>query len=225
MADDKACFMQFLPQLNSKDEVTVFDVGANINSPLFDYTEFILSKCSRIVKVHAFEPLHWQSFENKYKDNEKVSLWKLALSDTTEVKTLFSPPSTGLASLYKRSVFKQWEAKQGTVIYENKVQTITLNEFIKLHHITCIDYLKLDAEGEEFNILKGAEECLKNKIIQGGHFECGGTFPDANVKLSALVDFLDSFGYSCHRINLSDNFSNQPIGQDWFNDHIMFKIK
>jgi FkbM family methyltransferase len=66
-------------------------------------------------------------------------------------------------------------------------------DYILEHNIESIDFLKIDTEGFEFNVLKGFEEQLsKVKIIQ---FEYGGTFLDNKVKLIEVIQYLESFGF------------------------------
>ena len=61
------------------------------------------------------------------------------------------------------------------------------------YNIKNIDFIKIDTEGYEFNVIKGFEEYIENiNIIQ---FEYGGTFLDNNVKLNNLVDYLKNFGF------------------------------
>ena len=46
---------------------------------------------------------------------------------------------------------------------------ITLNQFIKDHHIKRVDYIKIDTEGYELEVIEGADELinkLRPKIIQ-----------------------------------------------------------
>ena len=48
---------------------------------------------------------------------------------------------------------------------EIDVQTQSIDNFCLKNNINCIDLLKLDTEGNEFNVLKGAEKFLsENKI-------------------------------------------------------------
>lgn len=66
-------------------------------------------------------------------------------------------------------------------------------DYIVEKNIKDIDFIKIDTEGYELNVLQGFEDCLENiKIIQ---FEYGGTFLDNNTKLIDVIDYLQQKGF------------------------------
>jgi FkbM family methyltransferase len=89
-------------------------------------------------------------------------------------------------------------------------------DYIVEKNIKDIDFIKIDTEGYELNVLQGFEDCLENiKIIQ---FEYGGTFLDNNTKLIDVIDYLKQKGFY--------NFSYlTPHGAHLltdFNDHYQY---
>jgi len=67
-------------------------------------------------------------------------------------------------------------------------------DYMLENNINNIDFLKIDTEGYEFNVLKGFEDKIKNiKIIQ---FEYGGTFIDNNTKLIDVINYLKDNGFN-----------------------------
>ena len=59
-----------------------------------------------------------------------------------------------------------------------------------------IDYLKIDTEGSEFKILRGAEKLLKEKKIFFIQFEYGLSELDDNIpSFQKISNFLRSFDY------------------------------
>jgi FkbM family methyltransferase len=89
-------------------------------------------------------------------------------------------------------------------------------DYVTDNNIKSIDFLKIDTEGYELNVLKGFEEFLENvKIIQ---FEYGGTFLDNNTKLSDVITYLTSMGF--HKFSyLTDK---EPVLITDFNDHYQY---
>jgi hypothetical protein len=87
-------------------------------------------------------------------------------------------------------------------------------DYIENNNILEIDFLKIDTEGHEFNVIKGFEEYLdKIKIIQ---FEYGGTFKEINVKLIDVINYLEKYNFTdfsyltpsgyCSIINFDDHY-------------------
>lgn len=63
-----------------------------------------------------------------------------------------------------------------------------------------IDLLKLDVEGHELDVLKGAKHMLAQGQIKRIHFEYGGTYIDARILLKNFFDLLLPLGYRCYKI-------------------------
>lgn len=67
------------------------------------------------------------------------------------------------------------------------------SDYIIEKNILSIDFVKIDTEGYELNVLQGFEEYLRDvKIIQ---FEYGGTFLDNNLKLINVINYLEYYGF------------------------------
>ena len=79
-----------------------------------------------------------------------------------------------------------------------------------------IDFLKIDTEGFELNVLQGFGDFLeKIKIIQ---FEYGGTYLDNNVKLIDVVKYLEDHGF--HQFSYLTH--EGPILIKDFSDHYAY---
>jgi hypothetical protein len=69
----------------------------------------------------------------------------------------------------------------------------TLDEYVEQEGVVRIDFLKIDTEGFELEVLKGACKSLhKIEMIQ---FEYGGCYPDNNVTLAQVYQFLQHHGF------------------------------
>jgi hypothetical protein len=89
-------------------------------------------------------------------------------------------------------------------------------DYVTDNNIKNIDFLKIDTEGYELNVLKGFEEFLENvKIIQ---FEYGGTFLDNNTKLNDVITYLTSMGFR----KFSYLTDKEPVLITDFNDHYQY---
>ncbi len=89
-------------------------------------------------------------------------------------------------------------------------------DYVVNNNIKNIDFLKIDTEGYEFNILQGFEDCIENiKIIQ---FEYGGTFLDNNIKLIDVINYLEEKGF--YKFSYLTNYGTEPI--KIFDDHYQY---
>ncbi|WP_198288378.1 FkbM family methyltransferase [Chamaesiphon minutus] len=56
-------------------------------------------------------------------------------------------------------------AQELTVTQTLEVETVSLDEFVRDYQISTIDFLKLDTEGSELDILQGARNILQNSVL------------------------------------------------------------
>ncbi len=183
----------------------VFDVGANKG----EYSELWLNERNgnKSFKILIFEPAKAlaKDLMNKFK-NFPVLVFNVAFGEKTGESVLFSDsPGSGLASLLNRDLGHL----RASLHFTETVMVTTLDSFCEKNQIEKIDFLKLDVEGYEFSVLKGAAAMLKNKKIRFIQFEFGGTDIDARVFFKDFFRLL-SPDYSLFLI-LKDGLS--PISQ------------
>lgn len=138
----------------------VFDVGANEG----DYLKLWLEHKA---KIYAFEP-GIEAFEKLNKNyGAQASLNSIALGASVgQVDFYKEAHDNKLNSLIKRNHSKHTWKKV------NQVECVTLDLYCAAQQIANIDFLKLDTEGYEMEVLKGAKSMLENiRYIQ---FEFGG---------------------------------------------------
>ena len=131
----------------------VLDVGCHKGEYLF----FMRKKVGPTGKVYAFEP---QSALYKYLLKVKILFkWdnvvveQIAVSNTKGLATLFVPGATFDATL-QQSVLKS------NFIFSEQVPTETLDSYCEARKIAP-EFVKIDVEGNELNVLNGGVEVLK----------------------------------------------------------------
>jgi FkbM family methyltransferase len=149
------------------------DVGTSYNAP---YSEYWLNKDKELI-VFAFEPniynykglINNNILKNNHKyllDKKRVNksffIFNCALSDKNLNSTPFycTKEDPGTSSLYK--------PKNMSILKQTKVPCIKLSEFFNRfpwEQIPYINLLKIDAQGEDFNIVKGCENYLSEKVV------------------------------------------------------------
>lgn len=89
---------------------------------------------------------------------------------------------------------------------EIEVATNTLDNYISTNNINKIDLIKLDVEGWEFNVLKGATKLLSspNSPVFLVEFTETNAF-SAGYYCGELFDYVKSFGYEWYSYNVESN--------------------
>jgi len=172
---------------------TLFDVGANIGS----YSLLLKDKFIG-AKIYSFEPSKKTFDELKFNLRNEWNIIPInyGLSNKSgKVILYYNTELSAGASLYKR----KWDNYGVDLDKEEKVNVITLDEFCKNENIKEIDFLKMDVEGNELNVLKGAKEMLNKKKIRFIQFEFGGCHIDSKTPFRDFWNLL-SEDYNIYRI-------------------------
>ncbi|MHC1733566.1 MAG: FkbM family methyltransferase [Bacteroidales bacterium] len=149
-------------------DLVVFDVGANIGS----YTKNLIDAGVDAKLIYAFEPnpVTFNMLSKNLSTVAYVFPIQAALSDQKGEKLLFDRADgegTSHASLSRR-IFTEIHMIEKT---ERLVPVDTIDNFSRYNNVDVIDFLKIDVEGYEINVLKGANGLLKNKKIRCIQFE------------------------------------------------------
>ncbi|MBL7725350.1 MAG: FkbM family methyltransferase [Chitinophagaceae bacterium] len=132
----------------------IFDIGANTGI----YS--LIAKCvNPASQVFAFEPVA-RVFE-KLKANIELNKYDIissdaAISDKDGTAMFYDLPTE---HVYSVTINKNLNAP-GIQTIETKVQTLTLDTFIRQHNISRIDLMKIDVETHEPEVLEGFSEYL-----------------------------------------------------------------
>ena len=163
----------------------VVDIGANVGI----FSTFATSVAEN-VKVFAYEPSpdNFKYLEKNVVQNnlqKKIKVLNLAVSDRKEKVKLFTHSlGSGGHSIYEKVVVSDDHSYV-------EVPATTLKEIFVENNLKKIDFLKMDCEGAEYNILfKAPKECLKK--ISRMAVECHdvGTYNQKHMK-----DFLLENGF------------------------------
>lgn len=180
----------------------VFDVGANSGA----WTKAALQSEMNI-HVFVFEPI--PSVFHTYLSPTlnmfyQVELINIAFSDHVGKSSFyFITNQSELSSLHDRGASRE-------IVDKIEVDVDSLDHFCKERAIDHIDYLKIDTEGAEFEILKGAQTLLSQHRIKALQFEYGGTYSDAKITLQQVMRLLTNAGYAIFRI-VPDGLMHIPV--------------
>tara|TARA_B110000503_G_scaffold23182_1_gene36106 strand:- start:20189 stop:21019 length:831 start_codon:yes stop_codon:yes gene_type:complete len=177
--------------LTTKEKKILFDVGCFKGKWSLHAWEKLKQKKIN-AKIFAFEPTSstYDFLKIKFKNYKNILLNKVALSNTSGVKDFFIfGKMTGINTLVSN--------KNTSVI---KVNTLTLDEFVEKNNIKNILFVKSDAEGYDFSIIKGATKSFNNKIIDFWQFEYNHRWIDNRHYLKDVFIFFEGSNYKIGKI-------------------------
>jgi len=107
-------------------------------------------------KIYAVEPDHRsvEFLHEKFK-NENVIISNCALSNYNGISNLLMDPSTSCTSKI---------TNHDSLEQSLQIETMTLEKYININSIVNIDLIKMDVEGEEYNIINDLSENIINGI-------------------------------------------------------------
>ena len=191
-----------------------FDIGTNVGEISLLFSRFVGTNG----QVHSFEPFKetydkaTKIFELSNKKNIKLN--NIVVSDHCEGENFYVYPETHSSwnTLAKRPL-----EKYGIDVKPEKIiplPSITIEEYCKRNKISHIDLLKIDVEGAELKVLKGAKRLFLDRKITCCVFEFGQTLYDAGNAPQDYIDFFDAVGYKVENLVLEQGiYPHNPISK------------
>ncbi|WP_400087455.1 FkbM family methyltransferase [Yoonia sp. R78084] len=167
---ERAFLRRYLPNKTG----VLIDVGANTGQ----YSTDALA-LNRSLQIFAFEP-HPKTFEElaaRVKDKPNIVAINKGVASAPGKLALFDysdRDGSQHASLFQE-VITEIHGADGYISHQ--VDVVTLDQFVSENAIAEISLLKIDTEGNELEVLKGARETLAQGMIKAIHFE----FNEMNV--------------------------------------------
>ncbi|WP_414751966.1 FkbM family methyltransferase [Anabaena sp. CCY 9910] len=203
-----------------KPGMIAFDVGANIG----DYSVLFSKLVGSSGRVYSFEPT--PNTFNKL----QARLLNLNFSNVSPFQKAIFSHNTQIEFNEFPDEFSAWNSigvpqmldpqcseKYVPIVNTELVEAITIDSFCKYNNIDKIDYLKIDVEGAESDVLQGTVELLKLKKIGFIQFEISQKMLEGlNRNAKSTFDILTSNGYECHRITLDGDFGEKVINSSSF---------
>lgn len=176
---------------HGKDFKIIFDVGANIG----EWTN-LTCKLLPESKVYSFEPSAgtFATLEKNTKDTKNARIFNIGLGDKNEQKEFYEYGENSVLSSAIKRDDEIGEAKVMIATFE------TLDSFCKKNGINNISFLKIDTEGNELAVLKGAEDMFTFGNIDAVQFEYGGTYIDGRILLKDIFEFFKGKPYQIYKL-------------------------
>lgn len=177
--------------LQGKLNPIVFDVGANIG----DWTAAVL-EIAPGARINCFEPgsYAYEKLTNRgFPDGVICNNFGLSSHPSTKKLATY-----GWAS-YFNSLYsdRRFDINPEGV---EEVRLETLSNYCEKNAIRNIDYVKIDVEGHELEVLKGASKLLSEGSIHVLQFEYGDSYISARLFLKDIFDFFSVYPYEFYKI-------------------------
>lgn len=171
-----------------KKESVFIDIGANIG----DYS-LIASSIITKRTIHTFEP--FQSVLMRLKEN-------IALNNIANIAVHEEVVSD--KDGYEYFDFES-ESEVNHITYtktnaSSRLKCIKLDTFAKREKLEFIDFLKIDVEGAEMKVLKGAKHLLKEQKIKTMLLELNKNNQVFGTNNLEIINYLRRFGYKIYQI-------------------------
>jgi FkbM family methyltransferase len=169
---------------------TVFDVGACGG----EWADKVLEINPGVV-VHCFEPILEAQVALSFKVGGRAFINGFALGREAGEKTFYSVAADlQLSSSFERPGFDP------AVMRASKVEVLPLTDYCARSGVDYIDFLKIDVEGAEMDVLEGGIELFRQNRIMAVQFEYGGTWIPARRQLRDVFDLLAGSDYAIAKL-------------------------
>lgn len=197
-----------------KDEDVFFDVGANLGQ----YIIRIKNKFKAGVKIYAFEPVisNYKILSKYISNNYKnVLLENFAVSDTDGLDVLYIPLIDNIEVDTQASIDYENRKMYYNDFVKQEIRKVTIDDYVVTNCIQRIDYLKIDTEGNDERVVKGA---LKSIAEFKPVIFC------EDMENRETLEVLKGLGYKRYLLTKNYKLSGfyEALSRDVFNDLIIF---
>jgi FkbM family methyltransferase len=181
--------------MDFKNKKIYIEVGANQGTD----TEKFINEDSI---VFAFEPSMELAYNlwNKFKYKNVVIIpFAVDLENTIKKFNIAGSSNWGCSSLnnFNKNIHSEWKNRPDFIFTDAyNVVTIRLDDFIKKYEIKEIEYLHIDAQGSDFNVIKSLGEYIN--IVKSGKCEASHSvnlYENVDNYYKNIVNYLEFYGF------------------------------
>jgi len=180
-----------LPTLFNTQSPMVLDVGANVGQTV----DSILEVFERPI-IHAFEPsssVFVQLTKKRYRGS--IFLHNLALGERDEQREFINYKWSTMSSFLELSRHESNRFKDVEIDEKEIVTVATVDGFVTSQKIEKVDLLKIDTQGFDMRVLKGARESLASGVVDHVLVELNFVeMYDHQSSFYEVIDLLESNG-------------------------------
>lgn len=167
---------RFFPGLKIE---TIFDIGANVGQSAVQY-----AITYRTARIDSFEPLHkpFEELQRRTARNSRIHCHNLALGSTSGTAKMDPMDYTYMSRI----------SDDG----EETVSVTTAVDFTRDNHIDRVNIFKVDTEGFDLEVLRGAEQLINERRLDLIQVEAGmNPENEHHVYFEKLTGYLHAHEY------------------------------
>ena len=199
-----------IARIISRSGTTVIDVGANEGQTTFE----LLNRLPGAT-VHSFEPDPdtFRQLQRTILGSRNCLANQVALGSVCERRLLCR---TAISQMRYLALQEQVASTDLTLPDSIYVDVVTLDEYCSQRSIEGISFLKIDTEGNDLEVLKGALSLIREGRILFIQVEAALNFGDSgHVQISEFNDLLFAYGFRVFGIYHQTPYSNPPQQIMW----------
>ena len=146
------------------EELVIFDVGANDGGSIERFRKFIKNP----IHIYSFEPSKqlFDELHKKYSENNDVTLVNIGVGDVTSEIVFNDHIIAHSSSTFNKMISDtKFAEKRNLNVDKYKVPIDSLDNYCRKNRLNKINLLKIDVEGFEEFVIKGAEKLLSKNLI------------------------------------------------------------
>jgi len=173
------------------DDPVVLDVGSHYG----EWSASLLSQPGSGLTLHAFEPSSFSAAKARDAIGDRGEVHQVALSDAPGPGSLLIVHEGAGSNSVVPFTEVGWASGETEDITFN-----TVDGFCGDHGIDRLSLLKIDAEGHDLAVLRGAIGMLSNRAIDMVQFEYNLRWIDARVFVLDAFELLGGLGYQLGKV-------------------------
>jgi len=186
-------------------EIVIFDVGSNVGQTIEVYESLFSNTL-----IHAFEPSPrvFEMLKTKTSRYKNLIMNNVGVGSVEGSIQFFENINSDMSSFLQQS-----SGSWGEVNNIQNVNVITLDDYAERNKIERIDLLKIDTQGYDFEVLKGAKRLLSEKRI--GLIQLEIILDDiykSQPRMDKILEYLFDINY---KLVAFYNFHNVDIAARW----------
>jgi FkbM family methyltransferase len=198
----------WLARVQAPRASTFIDVGANVG----DWAALFLASMPAAGRGVLFDPSAEaaEHLRRRFSGHRGVEVVEMALSEAVGQASFFQEPHAGQLSSLVQGFSPRTTA-------ERSVALTTLDVEAEKHGLTYVDFVKVDAEGYDLHVLRGASEMLSQRRIGLIQFEYHKPWAATMSTLGEAYTHLSKAGYRVFLLKKDGLFTlNYDLYKEYF---------